>query len=108
MRIVMNELLDLAIALIEGALLGVFFFVGLWLTVRKLESFQPVALLFLASMLLRTGIVLLGFYFILGDNWQGLLAGLLGFSLAGIIIMRLTRRVEQSSQLIEKGAGHES
>lgn len=104
----MNEYSDLAIALTEGALLGVFFFVGLWLTVRKLESFQPAALLFLGSMLLRSGIVVLGFYFILGDNWQHLLAGLIGFTLARIIILRLTRRLEQSSQLKEKAASHES
>ncbi len=104
----MNEYLDLAIAFMEGVLLGVFFFVGLWLTVRKLESFQPAALLFLGSMLLRIGIVVLGFYFILGDNWQHLVAGLLGFTLARIIIMRLTRRVEPSIQLSEEGASHES
>lgn len=104
----MNEYLDLAIALTEGALLGVFFFLGLWLTVRKLESFQPAALLFLGSMLLRIGIVVLGFYFILGDNWQHLVAGLLGFTLARIIILRLTRRVESSIQLSEKSASHES
>ncbi len=105
---VMNELLDMAIAFTEGALLGVFFFVGLWLTVRKLESFQPAALLFLGSMLLRTAIAVLGFYFILGDNWQHLLAGLFGFTLARIIILRLTSRLEQSSQLIDKAASHES
>ncbi len=104
----MNEYLDLAIAFTEGALLGVFFFLGLWLTVRKLESFQPAALLFLGSMLLRIGIVVLGFYFILGDNWQHLVAGLLGFTLARIIILRLTRRVEPSIQLSEEGASHES
>ena len=104
----MNEYLDLAIAFTEGALLGVFFFLGLWLTVRKLESFQPAALLFLGSMLLRIGIVVLGFYFILGDNWQHLVAGLLGFTLARIIILRLTRRVEPSGQPTEEVASHES
>ncbi len=104
----MNEYLDLAIAFTEGALLGVFFFLGLWLTVRKLESFQPAALLFLGSMLLRIGIVVLGFYFILGDNWQHLVAGLLGFTLARIIILRLTRRVQPSGQPTEEVASHES
>ncbi len=104
----MNEYLDLAIAFTEGALLGVFFFLGLWLTVRKLETFQPAALLFLGSMLLRIGIVVLGFYFILGDNWQHLVAGLLGFTLARIIILRLTRRVQPSGQPTEEVASHES
>ena len=100
MTINMNEfllpLVTLMAALLEGALLGLFFFAGLWWTVRKLASSKHVAFLFLSSMLLRTGIVVLGFYFILGDNWQRLLAGLLGFIIARIIITRLTRIADQS------------
>lgn len=96
----MNEVLLLLVALLEGALLGLFFFAGLWWTVRKLASSKHVALLFLSSMLLRTGIVVLGFYFILGDNWQRLLAGLLGFIIARIIITRLTRTTDQSKNSI--------
>jgi F1F0 ATPase subunit 2 len=88
------------VALLEGALLGLFFFAGLWWTVRKLTSSKHVALLFLSSMLLRTGIVVLGFYFILGDNWQRLLAGLLGFIIARIIITRLTRPADQSKNRV--------
>ncbi len=87
-------------ALLEGALLGVFFFAGLWWTVRKIESTKQVALLFLGSMLLRTSVVILGFYFILGDNWQRLLAGLLGFVIARIIVTRLTRVAGQSKTIV--------
>jgi F1F0 ATPase subunit 2 len=87
----MNEFMSLVFALLAGALLGVFFFAGLWWTVRKIESTKQVALLFLGSMLLRTSVVILGFYFILGDNWQRLVAGLLGFIIARIIVTRLTR-----------------
>ena len=96
----MNELLSMLIALLEGALLGVFFFAGLWWTVRKIESAKQVALLFLGSMLLRTSVVILGFYFILGDNWQHLLAGLLGFVIARIIVTRLTRVAGQSKTIV--------
>ena len=92
----MNEILLLLVALLEGALLGLFFFAGLWWTVRKLESTKQVALLFLGSMFLRTSVVVLGFYFMLGDNWQGLLVGLLGFIIARIIVTRLTRTVDES------------
>lgn len=103
----MNELMSpvfaLLLALLAGALLGVFFFVGLWWTVRKLESSKHVALLFLTSMLLRTSVVILGFYFILGDNWQHLIAGLLGFVLARIIVTRLTRDTGQSKKSIAAG-----
>lgn len=96
----MNEVLSLLLALLEGVLLGLFFFAGLWWTVRKLASSKHVALLFLGSMLLRTGIVVLGFYFILGDNWQRLLAGLLGFIIARIIVTRLTHTADQSKNTI--------
>ncbi len=99
----MSPVFALSLALLAGALLGVFFFVGLWWTVRKLESTNHVALLFLGSMLLRTGVVILGFYFILGDNWQRLAAGLLGFIIARIIVTRLTRITEQSKNTITAG-----
>ncbi|MGB5396690.1 MAG: ATP synthase subunit I [Gammaproteobacteria bacterium] len=100
---VLTMLFALLPALLEGALLGVFFFAGLWWTVRKIESSKYVALLFLGSMLLRTSVVILGFYFILGDNWQRLLAGLLGFVIARIIVTRLTRIAEQSKNSITAG-----
>ena len=87
----MNEYLYLLIALLEGVLLGVLFFAGLWWTARKIESTKQVAVLFLGSMMLRTFVVIMGFYFLMGDNWQHLLAGLLGFIIARVIVTRLTR-----------------
>jgi F1F0 ATPase subunit 2 len=101
----MNETLSLASALVAGIFLGAFFFGGLWWTVRRGISSKRVALWFLGSMLLRTGIVLLGFYFILGDNWKRLLAGLIGFVIARLIVTRLTRVTEQIIPLARK-AGH--
>jgi F1F0 ATPase subunit 2 len=100
MSIIINEFLQLLFALLEGALLGVFFFAGLWWTVHKLASSKYVALLFLGSMLLRTGIVVLGFYFILGDNWQRLIAGLLGFVIVRLIVTRLNRITDQSKNIV--------
>jgi len=99
----MSEFLLLLFALFEGALLGVFFFAGLWWTVRKIESSKHVALLFSGSLLLRTSVVISGFYFILGDNWQRLLAGLLGFIIARIIVSRLTRVTEQDKNSMLAG-----
>ena len=99
----MNEALSLAFALVAGILLGAIFFGGLWWTVRQGVSSRQPALWFLGSMLLRTGIVLLGFYFVLGGNWQRLLAGLLGFVIARLIVTRLTRVAQQPSQLAQEG-----
>ncbi len=90
----------LLVALLEGALLGLFFFAGLYWTVRQLDSSNQVALLFLGSMLLRTSVVILGFYFILGDNWQRLIAGLLGFVIARILVTRLIRNADRSNPLL--------
>ena len=101
----MNEPLSLASALVAGVLLGAIFFGGLWWTVRRGVSSKQVSLWFLGSMLLRTCIALLGFYFVLGGNWKRLLTGLLGFIIARSIVMRLTRETEQPSHLAQE-AGH--
>ena len=66
-------------------LLGLFFFVGLYWTVHQLTFRQDVAVLFLGSMLFRTSVVVVGFYFILGDHWQRLVAGLIGFTLIRLL-----------------------
>lgn len=95
---ILIDTVDIVLALLAGALLGVFFFAGLWWTVRQLGSSQHVALLFLFSMLFRTGVVIFGFYLILGDNWQRLLAGLIGFFIIRLITMQyFNRRVQYLS-----------
>lgn len=101
----MNEFLSLAAALIAGVILGVFFFGGLWWTVRKGMASERVALWFVGSMLIRTSVVLLGFYFILGDDWRRVVAGLIGFIFARILVTRLTRSPAQPNPLAQ-GAGH--
>ncbi len=103
----MNEPLNLAAALIAGIMLGVFYFGGLWWTVRKGMASERVALWFVGSMLLRTSVALLGFYFVLGDDWRRLVAGLLGFIIARIIVTRLTRSVAQPNPLAQ-GTNHAS
>ncbi|MEO6975249.1 MAG: ATP synthase subunit I [Gallionella sp.] len=101
----MNELSGLAFACAAGILLGDFFFGGLWWTVRKGVTAKHPALWFLGSMLLRTSIVVLGFYFVMGGDWMKLLAGLFGFIVARVIVMRLTRAANPSGPLAQE-AGH--
>ena len=98
----MTDPLSLVTALIAGVLLGAFFFGGLWWTVRKGVKSERVALWFFGSMLLRTGVVMSGFYFVMGDSWQRLLAGLLGFVLARLIVIRLTRVTEPANLLAQE------
>ena len=76
--------------LLAGLLLGALFFGGLWWTVLKGVSARQPALWFGASLLLRTGIVLAGFYLVSGADWKRLLLCLLGFIVARFIVIRLT------------------
>lgn len=100
----MNEPLSLASALVAGVLIGGVFFCGLWWTVRQGVSSKRVALWFLSSMLLRTCVVLLGFYFVSEGDWKRLLAVLLGFIVARLIVMRLSRIPEPPGQLAQKAS----
>jgi F1F0 ATPase subunit 2 len=86
----MNELLQLALVLLAGLLLGALFFGGLWWTVLKGVSAKQPALWFGTSLLLRTAIVLSGFYFFAGADWKRLLLCLFGFFVARFVVIRLT------------------
>lgn len=100
----MSNLLSLTFALLAGILLGAIFFGGLWWTVRKGITAEYPALWFLGSLLLRMCIVMLGFYYLVGDNWQRLMAGLLGFIVARLIVTRFTRMTSQSEKLAQEAA----
>jgi len=100
----MNDIPALALALFGGALLGVFFFGGLWWTVQKGVTSERPALWFLGSLLLRTALILAGFYLVSQGHWSRLVACLLGFLIARfIVVTRLTRApAEEPSQLEEE------
>lgn len=92
----MNEPLTLLLATIAGFMLGAVFFGGLWWTVRQALSSRQPAFLFLASMLLRTGIVLGGFYFVAHQHMGRLLVCLLGFVAARVVVMQMTRPTREA------------
>jgi F1F0 ATPase subunit 2 len=85
----MNEVLPYALAFLAGALLGVLFFVGLWWTVQKGVTSQWPALWFFGSLLLRTGMILTGFYFVAQGDWSRFMLCLLGFFIARVIVVKL-------------------
>lgn len=76
---IMNEPTLLGLTGAAGAVLGLLFFGGLWLTVRMgLRSRRP-ALWFLGSTLIRTGLLLVAFYLLSRGDWRSLLACVAGF-----------------------------
>jgi F1F0 ATPase subunit 2 len=81
----------LVLPLLAGVLLGMFFFGGLWWTIRRGVSSKQPAVLFFFSLLLRTGIALAGFYFVARGDWRRVLSCLVGFILARILVTWRTR-----------------
>jgi len=72
-----------------GTALGLFFLWGLWLTVRTLPASNRPALLMLASLLLRFGVVVAGFFLVARyGQWQHLLIAAAGFTLPRLLIGR--------------------
>lgn len=104
----MNDFLSYAFALIAGALLGVVFFGGLWLTIRKGLSSKRPAFWFFGSLLLRMSATLAGFYFVSGGRWQPLLPCLIGFVLARFIVTRLARSPGENHPRSAQEAGYAS
>ena len=88
----MNETLALMLAAMAGMALGAVFFGGLWWTVRKGIASEWPALWFMGSLLLRTTIVLVGFYLAGAGHWQRMVACLLGFLAGRFAIIPLTRK----------------
>jgi F1F0 ATPase subunit 2 len=87
----MSETLMMTVALLAGVLLGALFFGGLWWTVRKAVTAKHPALWFIGSSLLRTAVVLAGFYLVARGDWKKSLFCLLGFVIARFVVLRFTR-----------------
>jgi F1F0 ATPase subunit 2 len=83
--------MDEALAGLAGLLLATFFFGTLWLTVRRAVSSKRPAPWFLASMLVRTSITLMGFYFVSRGHWSNLPPCLLGFFVGNMTVPLWTR-----------------
>ena len=102
----MNDAITRALVFLAGGALGLIFFGGLWWTVRRgVWSSRP-ALWFLASLGLRMGFVLTGFYFVAGGHWQRLVTCLLGFFTARLVVTRLTRAPAEKQTRFKKEIGH--
>jgi len=78
----------LLLAFVAGLGLGLFYFGGLWLTVRRLPAARQPALLALGSMLARTVVVVAVLWLLLGLGVERLLAGVAGFLVMRTALVR--------------------
>jgi F1F0 ATPase subunit 2 len=86
----MHHAVVLALAFLSGILLGGLFFGGLWWTVHRGIHSAAAALYFSGSSLLRTALILAGFYVVSHGEWQRVVADLLGFIVARVALLRLS------------------
>jgi F1F0 ATPase subunit 2 len=90
----MNEIIYVVLVFMAGVALGVLFFGGLWLTVKRMATSKKPAFLFFVSFCLRMAVVLIGFDYVAPGNLRGLLICLLGFIAARFMVVRYTRTKE--------------
>lgn len=104
----MIEALTLLLAFVAGGALGAVFFGGLWWTVRKGVMSPRPAVWFFGSMIVRTAIVLVGFYLVGANHWDRMLSCLAGFILARLAVTWLTGRPANSHAHATEEGGHAS
>ena len=104
-----SDVFGIGVALMVGVLLGVFFFGGLWWTIQKGIASEWAALWFISSLLLRTMVVLAGFYFVSQHHWSRLAACVVGFLLARIVVVSLLGHNLATAQTpLTKATRHEA
>ncbi len=87
----MNDKLYMVLIFVVGLAMGVLFFGGLWLTVKKAVTATNPALVIFASFICRMGIIMIGFYLVGKNNWQHLLIALFGFIIARLLVIHFTK-----------------
>lgn len=80
---------------IAGMALGMFFFGGLWFTIKKAVTAKIPAIWFFISFFLRVSVVLIGLYYISPGGWQPLTICLIGFIIARFIVIHLTKTIDK-------------
>lgn len=83
-----SSLFPLLSAFIGGGFLGMFFFGGLWWSLRKSLQSAYMSTWLIVSFFVRFGFVLPGFYFLSHGHWAGFLACLLGFLIARYLVAK--------------------
>ena len=79
---------QLVLALVTGGLLGLVYYGGLWWTVNRLQTTLQPGLLFAASFLVRTTLVIAGLLFMSQGDWLLIVVALIPFIVVRIVLTR--------------------
>lgn len=94
------DFLSICIALGMGTTLGLFYFGGLWWTLKGIHQRSRPFVFLALSYLLRTGFCLVGFWIVLRQGIFALIISLIAFALVRFF---LTRKIGLVNPNIEKG-----
>lgn len=92
----MNLISWIVTSIVSGFLLGLFFFGGLWWTIRRLRHSPTAAVMVFGSFLVRTIVTVTGFYLVSQGNLERILACLVGFLIARAVVVRTQHPVISS------------
>lgn len=98
----MNDIVVLIAALVVGSFLGLFFFGGLWWTLKRLPASRKPQLVMAVSFLARSALTVAGFWAVMDGRWERLLAALAGFLAVRTALMR---RLPPAAQAVEPVQG---
>ncbi len=96
------ELGPLMLATLAGSLLALANLAGLWLTLRWIGRVPSPGMLLLVSYLVRTAIVLFGFYLVMDGRWQRAVACLIGFAIARTSVLWTMRSTSNQTSMAEQ------
>lgn len=85
----MNEITITLVSIICGVVLGLFFYGGLWFTIKKGLLRKGRLPLFFLSFMIRMLIVITGFYMLALYDWRALIFSLGGFIFSRILFNRM-------------------
>lgn len=80
--------LQTLVLFLVGAVLGLIFYGGLWLTVHRLPTARHPVWLTLSSFWIRVGVVIFGLLLVVKGGWQHGLISVVGFTAARFSVSR--------------------
>ncbi len=87
----MIEPVSLLFSLAVGFIAGLFFFGALYWTVRQIPRLRRPGWLLAVSFIVRTAVVLSVFYLVMDSSWLRLVAAVLGFIAARMVLVQIVR-----------------
>jgi F1F0 ATPase subunit 2 len=94
-----NLVLSLLFAFIIGVITSLFYFGGLWLTVKKVTQVNKPYLLLIGSFFIRSIVILPIFYFVFKESYLNLIPCLAGFLLIRFFLLNKISQKPESKEL---------